>query len=147
MTTVAVSGGFDPVHVGHLRMFEAAYAWKGDVVVILNSDEWLMRKKGFVFMPFEERKEILLGFSSVSEVVAVDDSDDTVCEALARIEPDFFGNGGDRKLGNVPELDLCEKLGIEALWNLGGGKVQSSSALTAPGRGRKVKARIVEGGK
>ena len=79
MKRIAVSGGFDPVHVGHLRMFQAAHI-NGltehgvvDVVVILNSDEWLIRKKGFVFMPFEELKEILLGFSSVCDVVEVYD--------------------------------------------------------------------------
>lgn len=137
MPKIAVSGGFDPVHIGHLRMFQAAHI-NGltehgivDVVVILNSDEWLMRKKGFVFMPFEERKEILLGFSSVYDVVEVDDSDDTVCEALRRIKPDFFGNGGDRKSDNVPEIDLCQKLGIELVWNLGGDKIQSSSDLVS----------------
>ena len=136
MPKIAVSGGFDPVHIGHLRMFQAAHinglTEHGIVdVVILISDEWLMRKKGFVFMPFEERKEILLGFSSVCDVVEVDDSDDTVCEALRRIKPDFFGNGGDRKSDNVPEIDLCQKLEIELVWNLGGDKIQSSSDLVS----------------
>jgi len=146
MQKIAVSGGFDPVHIGHLRMFQAAHMFHSlgrllpngltehsmvDVIVILNSDEWLMRKKGFVFMPFEERKEILLGFSSIYDVVKVDDSDDTVCEALKRIKPDFFGNGGDRKSDNVPEIDLCQKLGIKLVWNLGGDKIQSSSDLVS----------------
>ena len=137
MQKIAVSGGFDPSHIGHLRMFQAAHIngltehGMVDVTVILNSDEWLMRKKGFVFMPFEERKEILLGFSSVCDVVEVDDSDDTVCEALRMIKPNFFGNGGDRKSDNVPEIDLCQKLGIELVWNLGGDKIQSSSDLVS----------------
>lgn len=126
--TVCVSGGFDPVHVGHLRMIQDA-AQHGDVVVIVNSDEWLLRKKGYIFMPFEERCEILRGFTAVHHVVAVDDSDGTVCEALARLSPDYFANGGDRKSDNVPELIVCEKNNIIPLWNVGGGKIQSSSDL------------------
>jgi cytidyltransferase-like protein len=128
MKTIALSGGFDPTHVGHLRMMQEASKF-GHVIIILNSDVWLMRKKGYIFMSYEERKEILEGFSCVSEVVSVDDSDNTVCEAIDRLRPDYFGNGGDRKNDNVPELDLCKKLGIELVWNLGGPKIQSSSDL------------------
>ena len=128
MKTIAISGGFDPVHVGHLRMMKAASDF-GEVIVILNSDDWLERKKGYVFMPFEERKEIIEGFYCVHKVVSVDDSDDTVCEAIARIMPDFFGNGGDRKSDNVPEVEVCEAIGATLLWNVGGNKIQSSSEL------------------
>ena len=127
---VCVSGGFDPVHVGHLRMMQEAAKY-GRLTVIVNSDEWLLRKKGYVFMPFAERCELLEGFECVSETVAVDDSDESVCEALARLKPDYFANGGDRKNTNTPEVALCERLGIELLWNIGGGKVQSSSELVA----------------
>ena len=101
----------------------------GRVIVIVNSDGWLMRKKGYIFMPFEERCEIIDGFAATGETVGVDDSDSTVCEALTRLKPDYFANGGDRKSHNTPEMDLCEKLGIEMLWSVGGGKVQSSSSL------------------
>ena len=101
----------------------------GRVIVIVNSDDWLMRKKGYIFMPFEERCEIIDGFTATGETVGVDDSDGTVCEALTRLKPDYFANGGDRKSHNTPEMDLCEKLGIEMLWSVGGGKVQSSSSL------------------
>ena len=80
-------------------------------------------------MSYEERKEVLEGFSCVSEVVLVDDSDNTVCEAIDRLRPNYFGNGGDRKDDNVPEVDLCKKLGVELVWNLGGPKIQSSSDL------------------
>lgn len=127
---IALSGGFDPLHVGHVRMINHAAAY-GQVVVILNSDEWLMRKKGYVFMPYEERAEILLSLRSVAAVRKVDDTDSTVCEALGRIIPDYFGNGGDRTDKNTPEKELCEKLGIEMVWCLGGGKIQSSSELVA----------------
>jgi len=125
---VAVSGGFDPVHIGHVRMIQDA-ATHGDVVIIANSDEWLKRKKGYVFMSWEDRAEILESIKGVIKVVSVDDSDDTVCEALSRIKPDAFANGGDRKKGNTPEMDICESLGIELLWNAGGKKIRSSSNI------------------
>lgn len=125
---IALSGGADPVHIGHLRLINEASAY-GKVVWILNSDRWLMRKKGYVFMPWEERREILLGFRNVHDVVEVDDDDGSVCESLKKIRPDYFGNGGDRKDDNVPEVALCNELGIKLVWNLGGGKIQSSSDL------------------
>lgn len=130
--TVCVSGGFDPVHVGHLRMLRAAKKLAGvdgRLVVIVNSDDWLERKKGYIFMPFDERREIIMGFRCVDAVSPVNDSDDTVCEALKRINPDIFANGGDRKEGNVPEYGVCDELNIEMIYNVGGGKVQSSSEL------------------
>ena len=126
--TICVSGGFDPVHIGHLRMIQEAAKF-GDVIVIVNSDKWLMRKKGYIFMPFKERSEILLGFAAVSETTHVDDTDGTVCEALQRIKPTYFANGGDRKTDNTPEMDVCDTEGIQLLWGIGGGKIQSSSSL------------------
>ena len=129
-TTVCVSGGFDPVHIGHLRMIQEASKF-GNVIVIVNSDDWLMRKKGYIFMPYEERCEILEGFTATSSTTYVDDSDNTVCEALRRIKPDYFANGGDRKTNNTPEMDVCEELEIEMLWGVGGGKIQSSSTLVS----------------
>jgi cytidyltransferase-like protein len=125
---ICVSGGFDPVHVGHLRMIQEAARY-GDVIAIVNSDKWLMRKKGYIFMPFKERCEILEGFDSITSTSYVADEDDTVCEALHRLKPDYFANGGDRKTDNTPEMDICAKLGIELLWSVGGGKIQSSSTL------------------
>jgi len=126
--TVVVSGGFDPIHVGHIRMIIEA-AKHGNVIVVANSDSWLMRKKGYVFMPFEERQEILASIKGVLRVESVDDTDGTVCEALRRIRPTHFANGGDRKQTNTPEMDVCKELGINLLWNIGGGKIQSSSDL------------------
>ena len=96
---VAVSGGFDPVHVGHLRMFEAAKKLGDSLVIIMNNDNWLKKKKTYVFMPQEERKEIIEGFRCVDKCVLTNHSPDTedmsVCEALERVRPDIFANGGD----------------------------------------------------
>ena len=125
---VAVSGGFDPVHVGHVQMIEEA-AEHGDVMVIINSDDWLLRKKGYVFMPWPEKAYIMSQIKGVTKVVSVDDSDDSVCEALRTHRPDCFANGGDRRKTNTPEMDLCEELDIALMWNVGGGKIQSSSDL------------------
>ena len=125
---IAVSGGFDPIHKGHVKMIQEAAEY-GNVVVILNSDEWLERKKGYKFMDFEERSYIAGSIKGVMMTTSVDDSDNTVCEALKRIKPDYFANGGDRILSNTPEMKLCHELGIQMLWNVGGGKEQSSSSL------------------
>lgn len=127
---VCVSGGMDPIHVGHARMILEASKF-GDVVVILNSDQWLLRKKGFSFMPWEERAEILRAIRGVADVVRVNDEDGTVCEALRRIKPDYFANGGDRKNENTPEVSLCLELDIKMLWCVGGEKIQSSSELVS----------------
>ena len=129
MKTIMVSGGFDPVHVGHIRMIREASQW-GRVIVIINSDEWLKRKKGYVFMPYKERAEIIGSIKGVSLIANVNDSDETVCSALRHHRPNAFANGGDRKKNNTPEMDVCEELGIQMLWGIGGkDKPQSSSWL------------------
>ena len=130
MRKIAVSGGFDPIHIGHVRMIREASQF-GDVIVIVNSDSWLRRKKGYVFMPYEERAEILMSIKGITEVHVGIDDDDTVCESLRRIRPSAFANGGDRKKNNTPEMDTCNDLGIEMLWNVGGKKLQSSSDLVS----------------
>jgi cytidyltransferase-like protein len=126
---VCISGGFDPVHEGHLDMIEDASQY-GDVIVILNSDDWLIRKKGFCFFNWQSRARLLASMRGVAGIIAVDDSDGTVCEALERLKPDYFANGGDRKLFNTPEIGVCERLDIEMLWNIGGSdKANSSSEI------------------
>ena len=126
---IMVSGGFDPVHVGHVRLIQEAAQW-GNVIVAINSDAWLMRKKGYVFMPWKERAEIIGNIKGVTLVTSVDDSDGTVCEAIRRLRPAAFANGGDRKKNNTPEMDVCDELGIHMLWGIGGtDKPQSSSWL------------------
>jgi len=135
---VAVSGGFDPVHVGHVRLFSEARKLGDELVVILNNDNWLKDKKGSIFIPERERKEILEAIRGVDRIHLTDHKpgeyfkDRSVCRALREIRPDIFANGGDRKPEGdpVPEVALCEELGIEMLYNVGkGGKVQSSSWL------------------
>lgn len=131
--TIVISGGFDPIHPGHIAMIEAAREY-GEVHIILNSDDWLVRKKGFFFQPWTDRKKILEAYTL--HVHTVDDTDNTVCEALRRIKPTYFGNGGDRTNTNTPELDVCAELGVEPVFELGGGKYNSSSMIN--GRQRVV---------
>lgn len=132
---VAVSGGFDPLHIGHVRMFEQAKKLGDKLVVILNNDNWLMDKKGFVFMKQKERAEIIRALSCVDKVVITThvkgDKDRSVCNKLAILKPYIFANGGDRKSKmDIPEKRTCELNGIYMKFNIGGGKVQSSSWLT-----------------
>lgn len=128
--TVMVSGGFDPIHPGHIDMIVSASRY-GDVIVVANSDAWLERKKGYKFMSFVARKAILEQIKGVLYVTHVDDSDGTVCEAIRRIKPTFFANGGDRGKSNTPEQDVCDELGVQMLWGVGGtNKIYSSSSLT-----------------
>tara|TARA_R110000824_G_scaffold24010_5_gene84988 strand:+ start:547 stop:1014 length:468 start_codon:yes stop_codon:yes gene_type:complete len=125
--TVMVSGGFDPVHVGHIRMIREA-GEHGDVIVIANSDNWLYKKKGFHFMDFQSRYEILDAIKGVVLVDSVNDDDGTVCEAIRRLKPTYFANGGDRGKSNTPEQDVCEELGIKLLWGIGGDEKMASSS-------------------
>tara|TARA_R110000796_G_scaffold223298_1_gene339555 strand:- start:45 stop:533 length:489 start_codon:yes stop_codon:yes gene_type:complete len=127
--TVMVSGGFDPVHAGHIRMIRHA-AQYGNVIIVANSDSWLFRKKGFVFMEWERRVEILNAIKGVILVDSVNDTDGTVCEAIRRLKPTYFANGGDRGKTNTPEQSVCEEIGVELLWGVGGEeKIDSSSDL------------------
>jgi cytidyltransferase-like protein len=140
---VAVSGGFDPLHVGHARMFQEAKALGDELVVILNNDNWLRKKKGFVFMPQKERMEMIQAIKGVDRVVCTEHAPETidmsVCDALRAVRPDIFANGGDRFADNIPEAIVCRELGIETVFNIGhGGKVQSSSWLTASDRKDRV---------
>lgn len=140
MTTVAVSGGFDPVHIGHIDLIKKAKELGDRLVVILNNDNWLMQKKGFVFMNELERKAILEAMRYVDEVIVSthpsNPSDMSICAELEKLHPDIFANGGDRDVANAhtegsslkPEYKLCDRLGIKMVFNLGK-KVQSSSEL------------------
>ena len=136
MKVVAISGGFDPVHVGHIEMMKEAKALGDKLVVIVNNDNWLEKKKGFAFMPQQERKAIVEAIRYVDEVILTEHpknpSDMSVCIELEKLKPDIFANGGDRKPDGdpIPEVQLCNKLGIKLVYNVGkSGKIQSSSDL------------------
>ena len=142
---VLVSGGFDPVHKGHLQMIEAAREIGEEVWVILNNDSWLRQKKGKVFMKEREREYIMSQIKGVTKTFICHPrsaGDMTVCEGIYAAYQEYmrqhkkapkkgemvFGNGGDRVQGKVPEEDYCDSMNIGMVWNLGE-KVQSSSWL------------------
>ena len=136
---VVVSGGFDPIHSGHIAMFKAANEL-GRVTVILNSDKFLLKKKKYLVMPFKERKAVLESIRYVDKVVRCIDKDQTVCNTLAKLKPDIFANGGDRTLKNIPETEICKKFGIKMVFNTGGGKANSSSKII-----HSLIARLIDG--
>jgi len=122
--------------VGHVRMFEAAKKLGDELVVILNNDNWLRKKKRHVFMPEEERREIVEAFRCVDQVIltghGVDPEDMSVCSELKKLRPNIFAQGGDRHKKNVPgcEVEVCKTIGCKMVADVGrGGKVQSSSWL------------------
>lgn len=143
MITVAVSGGFDPLHIGHIRLIKDAKKLGDRLVVIANNDNWLKKKKGYVFMSQDERAAVLGALHAVDEVIITghgeNPSDMSVCTELEKLKPDIFANGGDRKADNIPEYDLCERLGIKMVFNVGGGKAQSSSELVKKARATAIK--------
>lgn len=139
---VAVSGGFDPIHIGHVRLFERARALGDELVVILNNDNWLRKKKHHAFMPQEERKEILEALRPVDRVVLTkhgkNSADMSVSRELREIRPSIFANGGDRNKADAmnpssslyKDINTCKELNIKMVFGVGhGGKIQSSSWL------------------
>lgn len=127
---ILVSGGMDPLHPGHIAMINDAAAF-GEVIVLLNSDDWLRRKKGYVFMCFEERKKVIESLKNVHCVLPAMDKDNSVCASIENLCHiiDYFGNGGDRWADNTPETEVCAKYNIPIIYGLGGNKIASSSEL------------------
>jgi len=122
-----LSGGFDPLHVGHVRMIQAARAQAALVVVGLNSDAWVEEKKGRVPLPIADRCEVLAAIRGVTSAVRFDDRDGTAIDLIRRVRavagPDSkiaFGNGGARSQETVPEVDVCRELNVDLVWNVGG---------------------------
>jgi cytidyltransferase-like protein len=125
---VVASGYFDPLHVGHIECFELAKRLGDKLVVIVNNDKQSVLKKGFVFMPQEERMQIVKSLKCVDEVFLSIDTDKSVCKSLEYLKPDIFAKGGDRNAGNIPETSVCQRYNIKIVDGLGA-KIQSSSDL------------------
>lgn len=139
---VMVSGGFDPLHIGHIRYIQEAKKLGDYLIVIVNNDNWIHKKKGKEFMPENERKEIIEAISGVDEVIisghTKNPKDMSICNELIKIKPHVFANGGDRdekdsedpKSSLYREKQIHKKYGIDMVYNVGhGGKVRSSSEL------------------
>ncbi len=127
---VVISGGFDPIHVGHIKYISEAAKLGDALYVILNTDDFLIKKKGYVFMPYREREEVLRSIRNVDLVYKCIDKDQSVCESLKVIQPEIFAKGGDKTIKNIPEVKVCRELKIRMVFGVGGkDKPQSSSWL------------------
>jgi len=131
---VLISGGFDPIHSGHIYLIKQSSKY-GDVVVLLNSDKWLKQKKGREFMPFNEREIIMKSLKKVTDVLSFEDSDSTCIDGIKKAiakYPNYkilFANGGDRNDKTTPETIFCKENGIKTLWGIGGSYKSNSSSL------------------
>jgi len=131
MKIILVTGGFDPVHSGHIAYFKAARTLGDMLIVGLNSDEWLERKKGRAFMPWNERLCIINNLSMVDEVYTFDDSDGSACHFIEQIRAHYpndelvFANGGDRTSDNIPEMRMLD---VEFAFGVGGDDKKNSSS-------------------
>lgn len=134
MDVVLVTGGFDPLHSGHIAYFKAAKALGNYLVVGVNSDDWLTRKKGRPFMPWTERAEIVRNLSMVNEVIAFDDSDNSANDAIYKTLKRFpdqkitFANGGDRTPDNIPEYIYKGTPWVSFAFGVGGDDKKNSSS-------------------
>ena len=131
---VLVTGGFDPIHGGHIDYFQDAKLLSTYLIVGVNSDEWLRRKKGRNFMSWESRKRIIDQMNIVDYVIDFDDSDGSANDAIEQCLKDFdrviFCNGGDREKDNIPEYEKYKNnKRVEFKYSVGGGKTESSSEL------------------
>ena len=130
---VLVSGGFDPVHSGHIKLIQEASKY-GSVVVLLNSDKWLQKKKGIEFLPFNERATIMMALKNVIDVISCGNKDDTCLDGINKAIRKYndckikFANGGDRNDKSTPESIFCLENNIELLWGIGGQDKSNSSS-------------------
>ena len=129
MIVVAVSGYFDPIHVGHLEYLKLAKQLGDKLIVIVNNDKQTVLKKGKSFMNEKDRMEIVSALQCVDEVFLSIDDDKSVCKSLEFLKPSIFANGGDRSLSEIPETAIIEKYSIKMVDGLGE-KIRSSSKIT-----------------
>jgi cytidyltransferase-like protein len=129
MIVVAVSGYFDPIHVGHLEYLKLAKQLGDKLIVIVNNDKQAILKKGKSFMNEKDRMEIVSALQCVDEVFLSIDDDKSVCKSLEFLKPSIFANGGDRSLSEIPETAIIEKYSIKMVDGLGE-KIRSSSKIT-----------------
>ena len=128
-----VTGGFDPIHSGHIRYFKEARAFTDYLVVGLNGDPWLTRKKGLYFQSWKERADIVRHLDMVDAVISWDDSDESACGAISKCleisDQVIFCNGGDRARDNTPEFDKYKKNDrVKFEWSVGGTEKMNSSS-------------------
>jgi cytidyltransferase-like protein len=126
---VAISGYFNPLHIGHIDYINSAKKLGDKLIVIVNNDLQVLKKKGKIIVPEMERLEILKNIKNVDDVVLSIDINEDVCDTLEMIKPDIFANGGDRTNDNIPEIEICNLYDIKMVFNVGGKKVQSSSNI------------------
>ncbi|HIC83237.1 MAG TPA: cytidyltransferase [Candidatus Marinimicrobia bacterium] len=129
MIVVAVSGYFDPIHVGHLEYLKLAKQLGDKLIVIVNNDKQAILKKRKSFMNEKDRMEIVSALQCVDEVFLSIDDDKSVCKSLEFLKPSIFANGGDRSLSEIPETAIIEKYSIKMVDGLGE-KIRSSSKIT-----------------
>ncbi|SVE49870.1 uncharacterized protein METZ01_LOCUS502724 [marine metagenome] len=127
-TIVAISGYFDPIHVGHLEYIKMAKKLGNKLIIIVNNDKQAVLKKGKSFMNENDRMEIVAAMQYVDEVFLSIDEDTSVCKSLEAIQPDIFGNGGDQIKGSITEEEICKKNNIKIVDGLGH-KIRSSSEI------------------
>ncbi len=129
MKKIAISGYFDPIHVGHIEYINNAKKLGDWLVVIVNNNNQCALKKGKYFMDEKDRVLIVKNIKAVDEVFLSIDEDKTVCKSLKKVNPDVFANGGDRKNYEIPESKVCKENNIQIIDGLGH-KIRSSSDLT-----------------
>ncbi len=129
-----VSGGFDPIHEGHIAMINEAARRSDGVILLLNSDQWLCRKKGKNFMSFHTRKTICENLKNIIKVLPFNEDDNSASDGIRLVQEQFpdaelvFANGGDRTHDNIPETETCRLYNVALEFGIGGENKANSSS-------------------